>query len=265
MTDKIVMAMDVGNTNIKIGLFYTDGSLHQVARLATDLIKTSDEYGLQIIGIFQYAGLQLQQVEGIIMSSVVPSINYTLEHMCQTFFHMTPLILGHGVKTGLVLKYDNPKELGSDRIASAVAALAKYGGPIITIDFGTATTFNCVNAQGEFLGGAIMPGIRTSLSALVTQTSRLPNIELQVPSRVIGRNTVENMQAGLLYGYVGAVERIIAKMREELGDTPKVVATGGMSRMIAKESSAIDILDSRLTLEGLFRIYRRNAAKGESA
>lgn len=260
----VIMAMDVGNTNIKLGLFQTGGELIQVARLATDTLKTSDEYGLQIIGIFQYAGLELHQVEGIIMSSVVPSVNYTLEHMCQTFFGRTPLILGHGVKTGIVLRYDNPKELGSDRIASAVAALKKYGGPVIAIDFGTATSFNCVNEKGEFLGGAIMPGVRSSLTALVSQTSRLPNIELQVPERVIGRNTVENMQAGLLYGYVGAVERIISRMVQEMGGSPTVVATGGMSRMIAKECDAIQVLDSRLTLEGLFEIYGRNQVKGES-
>lgn len=260
---KYVLTMDVGNTNIKIGLFAMDGTLVQIARLATDTSRTSDEYGLQIYDVFRYVKEELKAVQGIIMSSVVPSVNYTLEHMCHTFFGLDPLVLGHGVKTGLALKYDNPRELGSDRIASSVAAYGKFGGPVIVIDFGTATTFNAVSAKGEFLGGAIMPGIRVSLGGLVSQTSKLPNIELVMPDRVIGRNAVECMQSGIINGYVGAVENIVHRMGEEMGEKPFVVATGGMSRMIASQTDAINELDSRLTLEGLFMIYKRNCEVGE--
>ena len=258
----MILTLDTGNSNIKIGIYDGDDRI-QYARLATDMRKTSDEYGLQIEGIFQYAGLSRKQVDGVIISSVVPSLNYTLQSMCHTFFSCEPLFVGPGIKTGMAIRYDNPREVGSDRITTAVGALEKYGGPCIVIDFGTATTFGAVSAKGEFLGGAIMPGLKISLESLVTQTSKLPTIELKKPPKVIGKNTVENMQSGLINGYIGAVERLVRKMSQEMGeDHVKVVATGGMARMAAEGSPRmIDHIDPYLAMDGLKIIYHRNLSE----
>ena len=193
------------------------------------------------------------------MSSVVPSINFTIEHMLQNYFGITPMMVVPGVKTGINLKYDNPRELGSDRIANAVAAYELYGGPCIYIDFGTATTFGVVSQKGEFLGGAICPGIKLASEALTERTSRLPKIELVKPECVIGRNTVTNMQSGLVYGYIGQVNYLVECMKRELGaPDATVIATGGMSRLIASGTDAIDEIDGLLTLKGLRIIYERN-------
>ncbi len=258
----MILTLDTGNSNIKIGIYDGDARI-QYARLATDVRKTSDEYGLQIEGIFQYAGLSRSQVDGVIISSVVPSLNYTLQSMCHTFFSCEPLFVGPGIKTGMAIRYDNPREVGSDRITTAVGALEKYGGPCIVIDFGTATTFGAVSAKGEFLGGAIMPGLKISLESLVSQTSKLPTIELKKPPKVIGKNTVENMQSGLINGYIGAVERLVRKMSQEMGEEHvKVVATGGMARMVAEGSPhMIDHIDPYLAMDGLKIIYHRNLSE----
>ena len=258
----MILTLDTGNSNIKIGIYDGDARI-QYARLATDMRKTSDEYGLQIEGIFQYAGLSRRQVDGVIISSVVPSLNYTLQSMCHTFFSCEPLFVGPGIKTGMAIRYDNPREVGSDRITTAGGALEKYGGPCIVIDCGTATTFGAVSAKGEFLGGAIMPGLKISLESLVSQTSKLPTIELKKPPKVIGRNTVENMQSGLINGYIGAVERLVRKMSQEMGEEHvQVVATGGMARMMAEGSpSVIDHIDPYLAMDGLKIIYHRNLSE----
>jgi len=255
----MIVTLDTGNSNIKIAIYDGDKRI-QYARLATDLRKTSDEYGLQVDGIFQYAGLSRKDVNGVIISSVVPSLNYTLQSMCHTFFNLDPLFVGPGIKTGMPIRYDNPKEVGSDRITTAVAAMEKYGGPCIVIDFGTATTFGAVSAKGEFLGGAIMAGLKISLESLVTQTSKLPTIELKKPAKVIGKNTVENMQSGLINGYIGAVERLVRKMSQEMEEeNVKVIATGGMARMVAEDSPhIIDHIDPYLAMDGLKIIYQRN-------
>jgi len=256
----MILTLDVGNTNIKLGIYSAEGELLQYGRLSTDVHKTSDEYGLTIINVFQYAHLDPAKVDGIIYSSVVPSINFTLESMCHTFFHQDPILVGPGIRTGMPILYDNPREVGSDRICTAVAAYEKYGGPCIVIDFGTATTFGAVSAAGEFLGGAIMPGMKVSLQGLVSGTARLPNIELKKPGRVIGKNTIENMQSGLIHGYTGAVQRLVRKIGQEMNETEKVkvVATGGMARMVAEDSKVIDIIDSYLAMQGLYIIYQRN-------
>jgi len=247
----------MGNTSIKLGIYDPSGKLIQYARVATDENKTSDEYGLFMMSVFQYAGLTRQDVEGIVISSVVPFLNPTMENMCHTFFSLSPLFVGPGIKTGMDIKYDNPKEVGSARIASAVGAYTKYGGPCIVIDFGTATTIGAVSAKGEFLGGAIMPGVRTSLSALVHQTAKLPTIELRKPPHVIGKNTVENMQSGIINGYIGSINRLVNRMREEMGEPyATVVATGGLSRIL--DTPTLQIIDSYLTLDGLYAIYKRN-------
>lgn len=255
----MILTMDVGNTNIKTALF--DGrEMKQYWRISTSKTYSSDEYGLILVGLFNHAGLSMDCVEGIVMSSVVPTINFTLEHMCSNYFGLTPMIVAPGIRTGINLKYENPRELGSDRIANAVAAQAEYGGPCIFIDFGTATTFGAIDRQGAFVGGCICPGIKLASEALVRGTSKLPNFELVKPDSVIGKNTITNLQAGMIYGYVGQVEYLVKKMKREIGrDDAVVVATGGMARMIASETRVIDQIDGLLTLKGLRLIYERNA------
>jgi type III pantothenate kinase len=254
----MILAMDVGNTNIKTGI-YNGREMVEYVRFSTDMYKTSDEYGLMLMQFLAHKGIGREQIEAAVASSVVPSINFTLEHMCRTYLGFDPLLLGPGVKTGLNIRYDNPREVGSDRIATSVAAYEMYGGPAIVIDFGTATTFNAVSAEGEFLGGAIMPGIKLSTEALVANAAKLPRIELVRPETVINRTTITNMQAGIIYGYVGAVDNIVTHMRQELGDlSAQVIATGGLSRLISPESKTISRVNGSLTLEGLRIIYERN-------
>lgn len=254
----MILTMDIGNTNIKTGLF--DGhDLVNYWRLNTNTAATSDEIGVSLSGLFQYTGTDMRAVSGIILSSVVPPINYTVEHMCRTYFNMDPMVVVPGIKTGINIKYENPRELGGDRIANAVAAYELYGGPCIVIDFGTATTFGAVSERAEFLGGLICPGIKIASEALVSGASKLPRVEIIRPDAVIGRNTIANMQAGIFFGYVGQVNHIVAKMKEELGrESVRVIATGGLSRLIASDANAIDVVDGLLTLKGLRIIYERN-------
>lgn len=254
----MILTLDIGNTNIKTAVF--DGeTLIQYWRLNTDITATSDELGIKLAALFVHNGLTMDRIDGIIMSSVVPSINFTVEHMCRTYFSQDPMYVAPGVRTGINIKYENPKELGSDRIANAVAAYTIYGGPCIFIDFGTATTFGVVSEQAEFIGGAICPGLKLSMEALVMGAAKLPRIEIIKPDQVIGKTTVSNMQSGIFYGYVGQINHIVTKMREEL-DLPRtrVIATGGLARLIATDSHAIDVIDGLLTLKGLRMIYERN-------
>ncbi len=254
----MLITMDVGNTNIKTGI-YEGREMVQYVRFSTDMRKTSDEYGLMLMQFLALKGIEARDIEAAAVSSVVPSINFTIEHMCRTYFNFDPLMVGPGVKSGLNIRYDNPREVGSDRIASSVAAYDLYGGPVIVIDFGTATTFNAISSDGEFLGGAIMPGIKLSTEALVANAAKLPRIELIKPETAINRTTVGNMQAGVIYGYVGAVDNIATHMRQELGDAAaQVIATGGMARLIAPESKTIARVNGSLALEGLRIIYERN-------
>ena len=253
----MILTLDIGNTNIKAGVF-NGPELVDYWRISTDRTKSSDEYGILLLNLFAHSKID-PAVDGIIMSSVVPTINFTIEHMCSNYFNQTPMQVVPGIKTGINLKYENPRELGSDRIVNAVAAYELYGGPCIFIDFGTATTFGVVSERGEFLGGAICPGIKLASEALTERTSRLPKIELVKPESVIGRNTVSNMQSGLVYGFIGQVTYRIDCMKRELGaPDAKVIATGGMSRLIASGTDAIDEIDGLLTLKGLRIIYERN-------
>jgi type III pantothenate kinase len=254
----MVFVLDVGNTNIKCGLF-KDDQLVSSWRLTTNLEKTSDEYGVSILSFFSYLDINISDVEGIMISSVIPSINYTLTHMCQMYFDKTPLLVSPGIKTGINIKYDNPKELGADRIVNAIAAYEKYGGPIIIVDFGTATTFGAVNEKGDFLGGAICPGIKISAEALTLNAAKLPRVELTTPKSAIGKSTVTGMQAGLIFGFMGQVEYVINKMKAELGDGVKVIATGGMSYMMDGEKKIFQEIDRLLTLTGLNILYKKNA------
>lgn len=253
----MILAMDVGNTNIKCGLF-ENGKLEHSFRMATNIDLTSDQYGINMLGFFDYLKLNTDIVEGLIISSVIPSINYTIEHMSRQYFGRKPMFVGPGIKTGINIKYDNPKELGADRIVNAVAAFELFGGPVITVDFGTATSFGAISAGGDFLGGAICPGIKISSEALTDCAAKLPRIELVRPTRAIGKNTISGMQAGIVFGYVGQVKYIVEKMKQELGDA-KVVATGGFSGLIASETNVMDEIIPTLTLIGLERIYEKNA------
>jgi type III pantothenate kinase len=211
-----------------------------------------------IKSLFEHAGLSLSDIDGIIISSVVPPIMFALERMCQKYFHRKPLIVGPGIKTGLNIKYENPREVGADRIVNAVAAIHEYGSPLIIVDFGTATTYCYINEQRQYLGGAIAPGIGISTEALYSRAAKLPRIEITRPEGVIGKNTVAAMQAGIVYGYVGQVEGIVKRMMEQSEKKPTVIATGGLSTLIAQESKIIDIVDPYLTLKGLKLIYKRN-------
>ena len=254
----MILTMDVGNTNIKAALF-VDGEMKYSWRISTNHTQTSDEYGLILRNLFSYYHLSMSQVDGIIMSSVVPTINYTLEHMCDIFFHMQPMVVSSSLNLGIDLKYENPRDLGSDRIANAVAVQAEYGSPCVFIDFGTATTFGAIDREGAFAGGCICPGLKLTSEALVTGTAKLPRFELNRPERVIGQTTVANLQAGAIYGYIGQVQYLVQRFRREL-DCPNalVVATGGMARIVAQEDGIIDRFDPILTLKGLYRIYQRN-------
>ena len=254
----MILAMDIGNTNIKTALF--DGSTMRYAwRVSTDRSKTNDEYGILFANFLNHHGILHADIDGLIVSSVVPSINYTIDHMISDYLNIEPLWVAPGIRTGINIKYDNPRELGSDRIANAVATAHYYGGPAIFIDFGTATTFGVLSRNNEFLGGAICPGVKTSSDALTERAAQLPKIELIKPANAIQKNTISNMQAGIVYGYVGQVDYIVRRMKAEMNEPSiKVIATGGLSNIIAEETSAIDIIDRNLTLNGLRLLYERN-------
>ncbi|KXB93140.1 type III pantothenate kinase [Megasphaera hutchinsoni] len=253
----MLLVIDVGNTNIVLGVFQGEELLDHW-RLSTERLRTTDEYGVLIRNLFYLNGVNADAIDAIIISSVVPPVMPTLERMCQRYFGLVPLVIGPGVKTGMDIKYDNPREVGADRIVNAVGAYHKYGGPVIIIDFGTATTFCAVDKKGNYLGGAICPGIGISTEALVQRTAKLPRIEIKRTPRVICRNTVESMQAGVFYGFVGQVDGLISRIREELGAKAKVVATGGLAVVIAPATKSIDVVEPLLTLEGLRVIYERN-------
>ena len=253
----MLLVIDVGNTNIVLGIF-KDQELVDHWRVSTDRLRTTDEYGVLIRHLFYLNGVNSEEIDAIIISSVDPPVMPTLERMCQRYFGLTPLVIGPGVKTGMDIKYDNPREVGADRIVNAVAAYEKFGGPVIIIDFGTATTFCAVDKKGTYLGGAICPGIGISTDALVQRTAKLPRIEVVQAEKVICRNTVESMQAGVFYGFVGQVDGIVSRMRKELGCKAKVVATGGLAVIVAPATDAIDVVEPMLTLEGLKIIYDRN-------
>ena len=255
----MILALDIGNSNIKVALF--DGLEQKTYfRLSSDRNKTSDEYGVALLSMLRHAGYAPKDVTGMVFSSVVPTINFTIEHMCRNYFGVEAMSVQPGIKTGINIKYENPRELGSDRIANAVGGDALYGGPCITIDFGTATTFGAVSQRGEFLGGAICPGLKLAAEALTERTAKLPRFELQRPESVIGKNTVANMQAGIVYGYIGQVSYLVERIKRELNaPAAKVIATGGLALLIAEDSNVIDVLDGLLTLKGLCLIYGKNA------
>ena len=257
----MILLVDVGNTNIVIGIC-EDNKYIASWRISTDTKKTSDEYSIQLMQLFTQNGLDPKQVKGIIISSVVPNIMHSLENMVRKSFNIEPIVVGPGIKTGINIKYDNPKEVGADRIVNAVAANELYNKNLIIIDFGTATTYCALTKEGNYLGGCISPGIKIASDALFERAAKLPRVELELPRSIICKNTVSSMQAGILYGYIGQVEYIVNKIKNEMItmglENPYVIATGGLANLIAKSTDVIDKVDSGLTLEGLRIIYDKN-------
>ena len=255
----MLLVFDIGNSNIVMGT-YEGKKLLRHWRISTDRQKTGDEYGMLINNLFAYQNIRMEQVRSIIISSVVPPLMVPMIKMCERYFHIHPLVVGPGIKTGFRISYENPREIGADRIVNVAGAFEQYGGPLIVIDIGTATTFDVVAPNGDFLGGVIAPGLSSSADALFQRAGRLPRIELVTPKRIISRNTVSGMQAGIIYGYVGQIDEIVRRMKKEMGyDEIKVVATGGYARMVSRESKTIDKIDHFLTLTGLRVLYERNA------
>ena len=259
----MLLAIDVGNTNTVLGIF--DGErLIESFRVQTQQERTGDEYGLQLRELFEFAGLKMKDVTDVICSSVVPPMVFPLEQMSRRFFGKKALFVGPGIKTGMPVLYDNPREVGADRIVNAVAAYQKWPQGLVVVDFGTATTFDVVTPKGEYLGGAITPGIAISMEALFHRTSKLPRVAFDKPPHVVGRNTVHSMQSGLVWGYVGAVDGICVRMKEELQFPVKVVATGGLAPLIGGVSKQIEIVDDQLTLDGLRIIWQRNVGERDN-
>lgn len=256
----MLLVIDVGNTNIVAGVF--DGkSIVSHWRFSTDRSKTADEYGILLRSMFNYTKVPMDEVKAIIISSVVPPLIVPLCRMCERYFDLEPVVVGPGIKTGISLRYDNPREVGADRIVNAVAAFEKYapqGKPMIIVDFGTATTFCALLPTGEYLGGAIAPGIGISAEALFQRTAKLPRVELIKPPAVIARNTVQAMQSGIIVGYVGQMNEIVRQMKKGLGGEAYVIATGGFAGTMAAESDIIDVVEPFLTLEGLRILYEKN-------
>jgi len=253
----MLLTIDIGNTNLTLGLYEGD-TLGAHWRLATDHNRMPDEYGLQFLGLLQNAGKTLKDIKGISLASVVPPLTGRVVQACREYLKQEPLVVDAGVKTGIKIRYEDPKAVGADRVCDAVAVMKLYGGPACVVDFGTATTFNAVTKDGEYLGGAITAGINLAAEALYTRAAKLPRIDLQVPPSVIGRNTVHAMQSGLLFGYVSMVEGMVNRFRSELGGDMKVVATGGLAEVVAHETKVIDIIAPWLTLEGLRLIWELN-------
>lgn len=253
----MILVVDVGNTNIVLGIYEGKQLLHDW-RLSTNRSATTDEYGMMMVNLFRHADIRLEQVEGIIISSVVPPLMFVLEHLCLKYLKKTPLVVGPGIKTGLNIRYENPKEVGADRIVNAVAAIELYGSPCIVVDFGTATTFDYIDEGGQYVGGAVAPGIGISTEALYQRAAKLPRIELTKPKSVVGRNTIASMQAGIIYGFAGQVDGIVDRIKQEFSSEPKVVATGGLAELISSESRTIELVNPLLTLQGLQIIYERN-------
>lgn len=253
----MLLTIDIGNTNITLGL-YDGKELGPRWRLATAFDHMPDEYGLQLLGLIEHAGHTVGSVEGICLASVVPPITSRIIEACRRYLNQEPLVVDAGVKTGVRVRYEDPRAVGADRIVDAVAVVHLYGVPACVVDFGTATTFDAISKNGDYLGGAIAPGINIAADALYQRTAKLPRVDIQKPPSVIGRNTVHSIQSGLLYGYVGLVEGMVARFRQELGEDMKVIATGGLADIVAPETEAIQIVAPWLTLDGLQMIWEMN-------
>ena len=252
----MLLTLDISNTSIKAGVFHGENLIAHW-RFATDRQKLTDDYAMLLLGLFQAAGVPASEIKGVSMSCVVPPLRSVFDEFARKYLHLTPLIVGPGIKTGVKLAVDNPREVGADRVVNSLATYRLYGGPAIAIAFGTATVFDCVSAQGEYLGGAIAPGMVTSLESLTRSAAQLFQVELIRPPKAIGKNTVTTMQSGVVLGFAGLVEGLVKRLKNELGDA-KVIATGGLAEVIAPATDAIDIVDLQLTLKGLKLIYELN-------
>jgi len=259
----LLLAIDVGNTNIMLGV-YSEDKLELWWRISTNPDQTEDEYGVIIRNLFQQSGVDAACITDMIIASVVPPLRAPMEKMAKRYFNTSPLIVGPGVKTGLNILMDNPRELGADRVVNAVAGIELYGGPLIIVDFGTATTFCAISEKAEYLGGAIAPGINISTEALFQNAAKLPRVEVVKPERVIGKDTVSSIQSGIYYGFVGQVDGIVKRISEAFSKKPTVVATGGLAGLIAKESETLEEVNYFLTLEGLRIIFKKNLLKEKS-
>jgi type III pantothenate kinase len=253
----LLLVIDVGNSNIVLGIY--DGErLVKDWRISTDKLKTADEYGILFHNLLLLAGIGFSDITDIIISSVVPPLTGVLEKLCRHYFGLKPIVVGPGIKTGMPIHYDNPKEVGADRIVNAVGGYEKFRTSLIIVDFGTATTFDYVNGKGEYCGGAIAPGLMISVEALFQKACKLPRVEIIKPPGIIAKNTVNSIQAGVFYGYVGLVDEIVGRMKRETRENPKVIATGGLAALVAPESKAIETVEEYLTLEGLRILFQRN-------
>ncbi|MBV9100635.1 MAG: type III pantothenate kinase [Candidatus Dormibacteraeota bacterium] len=253
----MLLAVDVGNTHIVVGVFDGD-SLVADFRLHTDDRVTDEELGLVLVQLLGRHGVEPAAIDAVVVSNVVPMLSRTLEQLSQTYFRRAPMMVGPGMRTGVRIHFDDPRQVGADRIANAVAAHALYGGPAILVDFGTATTFDAIGPDGDYLGGAIAPGIEISHDALVSHAARLARVELVAPASAIGRSTITGMQSGIVFGYVGLVKELVARFRAEIGDAARVIATGGLAAPMAPLIDVIDVVDERLTLTGLRLIHQLN-------
>ncbi len=253
----MLLAVDIGNTSTTLGVF-DDEELHATWHMATGVHRMPDEYAALLLNLLRQEGLDTADIKAVALCSVVPPLISTFGELFERYFNISPLVVGAGVKTGVRIRMDNPREVGADRIANAAAAHHLYGGPVIIIDLGTATTFDTVSKEGDYLGGAIAPGIMTAAEVLFTRTSMLPRVDLTRPKRAIGTNTIAAMQSGIVFGYVGLIEGVVARIQQELGEKAKVVATGGVAKILAKETAVIDEVNPNLTLIGLRLIYEMN-------
>lgn len=253
----MLLAVDIGNTSIKLGVFKGE-ELHTTWHMSTSIHRMVDEYAALLLTLLHHRGLNIADIKEVALCSVVPPLIATFDELFKRYFHVSPLVVGAGIKTGVRIRMDNPREVGTDRIVNAAAAHHLYGGPIIIADLGTATTFDTVSKEGDYLGGAIAPGITTGAEALSTRTAMLPRVELIPPKRAIGTNTITAMQSGIVFGYVGLIEGIVSRIQRELGVKTKVVATGGYAELLAKETPVFDVINPDLTLIGLRFIYEMN-------
>jgi len=253
----LLLALDVGNTNITLGL-YSQADLLDHWRVSTRREATADELGAQLLGLLGVGGYGRRDVSGVVVSSVVPPLVTQVTDMCRRYFSADPLVVGPGTKTGVPILYDSPRDVGADRIVNAVAAIERYGCPAVVVDFGTATTFDAISERGEYLGGAIAPGIGTSTEALFRRAAKLPRVDLVRPTDAIGKNTVHSMQSGIVFGFAGQVDSIVRRFALELGALKAVIATGGLAPLIAPECDVVTVVDTLLTLEGLRLIHDRN-------
>ena len=255
----MLLAIDIGNTDTTLGVF-EDDRLRATWHMATNIHRMADEYAALLLNLLRHQGLDTSDIKQAALCSVVPPLIATYENLIRRYFHISPLVVSAGIKTGVCIRMDNPREVGTDRIVNAAAAHHLYGGPIIIADLGTATTFDTISMEGDYLGGAIAPGINTAAESLFTQAAMLPRVELVHPKQAIGTNTITAMQSGIIFGYVGLVEGIVARIQQELGEKAKVVATGGWAELIARETAVIDVVNPNLTLIGLRLIHLMNQA-----